>query len=469
MADFAAVSDRDEVVDVDDWRAIPPTNIEAEQALLSALLARNSALDAVADTCRAEHFSLPVHGRIYEAIRDLSGSGTVANAVTLKGRFDHDPDLAKAGGAGYLANLQGSVITIVNAADYARTIRDLWVRRRLMSICEDGMHSATNPAHDAKAALADIQGDLDALDTGDRTRTMKSLSTALDEAISNAETVHKAGSAVIGIPTGLRDLDRVIGGFHDTDLVVIAGRPGMGKTSLATRFTEGAAAAGRRVLFFSLEMSSAQLAARMLAGATGIAAERQRTGPLQSQEIADLVDARGPLSAWLYDVDDASAADVTQLRRRIRQASRRRRVDIVIVDYLQLLIGAKAENRVQEISKITRDLKSMAKDFRIPVIAISQLSRKVEERDDKRPVLSDLRESGSIEQDADLVIFCYRDEYYLRQSEPKNPSQRETWERRCEEAHGLAELIIRKNRHGAERTITVHFDGPRTRFDDLYR
>jgi replicative DNA helicase len=451
----------------------PVHNLEAEMALLGAILVSNAAFHRVADFLRPEHFAQGVHARIYQAIATLVSRGEVANPVTLKKLFDQDQALAEIGGSAYLVRLATSAVTIVNVPDYGATIAACWQRRQLSAIGADLQERAQIWSLDSSVddVVAQVEEQFhDILSARPGARGPAPLGEAIDEALASADRVYKANGELIGVPTGLIDIDRALGGLQRGDLIIVAGRPGMGKTALATTIATGAAKAGRVVLFFSLEMSREELARRILAAEAGVSAERQRQGPLGEDHIAELVQKGSSAKALGFQIDDEASASVIQLRSRAIRLQRRQGLDLIVVDYLQLLVAVGSENRTQEISKITRDLKVLAKDLRVPVVALSQLNREVEKREDKRPMLADLRESGSIEQDADIVMFCYREEYYhaKREPPPSTPLEKQDeWARQMAQVRNLAELIIAKNRHGAERSIRLRFDGERTVFQDL--
>jgi replicative DNA helicase len=478
----------------------PPHNIEAEQALLGAILVNNAAYHRVSDFLLPEHFAEGVHGRIFAAIAKLTERGQIANPVTLKSLFDQDGALAEIGGAQYLARLATSMVTIINAADYGRTIHDLYLRRQLISIGEDTVNDAY--AHDlerdARSQIEQTEKRLfDLAVSGQYEGGFRVFSQALSEAIAVAEAAFKRGGRTTGVSTGFDDLDDLLGGLHPSDLVVLAGRPSMGKTALATNIGFNAARAyrstrtadGRQMTedgavigFFSLEMSAEQLATRVLSEESGVASDRIRRGDVSHDDFGKFVQASQKLASVPLFIDDTPALTIAGLRTRARRLLRQQGLGLVIVDYLQLLRGAGegrgAENRVQEISEITRGLKALAKELNVPVLALSQLSRAVEQREDKRPMLSDLRESGSIEQDADVVMFVFREEYYLSRNEPmRRPedsddkyNERYTrWQERLEQVHGTGEVIIAKQRHGPIGKVTLRFDGATTKFDNFVR
>jgi replicative DNA helicase len=473
----------------------PPVNLEAEQALLGAILVNNNAFSRVSDFLKAEHFAEAVHGRIFAAIAKLVERGQIANPVTLKNLFDQDGALQEIGGAQYLVRLAASVVTIINALDYGRTIHDLYLRRQLITLGEEVVNDAYS--HDIeRAAPQQIevaeQRLFDLATTGQYEGGFRPFTAAMTEAVTMAEAAFKRSGKTTGVSTGFKDLDERLGGLHASDLIVLAGRPSMGKTALATNIgfnaarsfrpgESGAAKAedGAVVGFFSLEMSSEQLATRILAEESGVPSHDIRQGRVSNEDFDKFVQASQRLASVPFFIDDTPALTIAGLRTRARRLKRQQGLGLVIVDYLQLLRGAGEtggfENRVQEISEITRGLKALAKELDVPVLALSQLSRAVEQREDKRPMLSDLRESGSIEQDADVVMFVFREEYYLARSEPtqrpeesveKFGDRHDKWKERCEQVYGLAEVHVAKQRHGPVGKITLRFDGKTTKFDN---
>ncbi|HYD70385.1 replicative DNA helicase [Azospirillum sp.] len=469
----------------------PPHNEEAEQALLGAILVNNKAYERVAEFLRPQHFYDPAHQRIFEAVMKMIERGQIANPVTLKAYFENDPDLVADGGGGsYLAELAANVVTIVNAEDYGRTIFDLFLRRQLIEVGTDMVNEAYQHDLDTNAMNQIEQAEkqlFDLASTGDVQGGFVAFSESLKLAIEMAETAFRRSSHVTGVTTGLRDLDRKLGGFHPSDLIILAGRPSMGKTALATNIAFRAAKAhmqsngqeGACVGFFSLEMSSEQLATRILADEAEVSGDKIRRGEIRDTDFPKFIKASQDLSRVPFFVDDTPALSVAAVRTRCRRLKRTHNLGMVVVDYLQLLRGSSAkasENRVLEISEITRGLKAIAKELDLPVLALSQLSRAVESREDKRPQLSDLRESGSIEQDADVVMFVFREQYYLERAEPaRRPEETEdkyndryaAWQKRYAEVHNTAEAIIAKQRHGPVGTVRLYFDGQFTRFGDL--
>jgi len=468
----------------------PPVNYDAEQALLGAILANNLVFDRVNEFLRPEHFADALHGRIYEAIGKLIQRGQIANPVTLKNLFDQDGALAEIGGAQYLVELAQAVVTVINAEDYGRAVHDLYLRRQLIDLGEQVVNGAyVFEVEDT--ALGQIEAAelklFNLAESGQTEGGPKGFSTVLASALQMAEAAFKRDSHVTGVTTGLRDLDRMLGGLQKSDLVILAGRPSMGKTALATNIGFNAAEAAsdpetgdrHKVAFFSLEMSSEQLATRIMAEKSGVSSDRIRRGEVKHDDFQRIVEASQAMSEVPFFIDDTPAITIPMLRTRARRLKRQHGLDLIIIDYLQLMRGSSnkgSENRVQEISEITRGLKAIAKELQVPVLALSQLSRAVELRDDKRPQLADLRESGSIEQDADVVMFVYREQYYHERAEPKQRSDEaddkynermDRWKRRGEEVHNKADVIVAKQRHGPIGTRALYFDGMITRFSDL--
>lgn len=474
-----------------------PASAEAEQALLGAIMVNNAALDrdGVGELA-PEHFSVRVHGEIFRAIRHLVDRGRLADPQMLRSYFAEHDQLDGVGGANYLARLAAAAATVINAEHYARAIRDAYLRRRLLDVAVLIEEHAVrpDPGRTVDEVLSDCEGALAGVTDGMASSDgMVPLGEAVYGALLQAEAAYKADGRILGLSTGLIDLDRALGGLHPGELVVLAGRPAMGKTALATGVARavaeaelaslaGAEAPQKRpgaVAFFSLEMSAEELGLRLMAGDTAISSERVRAGKVGELDFRMLTQSSDSLDKLPMFVDAAPATSVGQIRLRARRLARRQPLRLIVIDYIQLIAGSgRSENRVQEVSEITRGLKVLAKEFGVPVLALSQLSRKVEEREDHRPQLADLRDSGSIEQDADVVLFVYRDEYYVAQREPRK-SERESeegfgnklarWTQQMEASRGLAEVIVAKNRHGATRTITARFDAERTRFENFQR
>ncbi len=460
-----------------------PYNAEAEQGLLGALLVNNGTYEKIGDLLHAEHFFMPVHQRIFTAISQFIDRGQTASPVTLKNYFEKDEDLKDLGGGAYLADLAGAIVSVINARDYAETIYELFMRRELIGLGEEIVNEAHEHTLDSSAmdTIEAAESKLFSLaESGEVKGGFTSLRDSVLVSIQIAEKAFKTQGNVTGATTGLRDLDKQTSGLHPSDLIILAGRPSMGKTALATnmafntakRFAETGGKEGARVGFFSLEMSSDQLATRILADVANISGHAIKQGDIKQEDFQNFVKASQQLAQIPLYIDDTPALSIGAVRTRARRLKRQHGLDFLVVDYLQLLRGSGSRqseaNRVQEVSEITRGLKAIAKELDIPVLALSQLSRAVEQREDKRPMLSDLRESGSIEQDADVVMFVYREEYYLHRSEPDPGTDKHMqWQEKCERALNIGEAIIAKARHGPIGTVRMHFDGHVTRFSDL--
>ena len=474
-----------------------PHNLSAEAAVIGSILYDNNAFQRVSDILRPIDFYAPAHQEIFEACQMLIQNGRVADGVTLREQFEKDERLTQIGGAQYLADLLDSAAFGPEVQDYARIIRDLAMRRELINI---GAGVQTRAQHhdrdvDGTQQIELAERELFALaERGSTGRGFSTFSEALTESLQMAEAAFKREGKIAGIATLLDDLDHKMGGLHKSDLIILAGRPSMGKTSLVTNIAYNVAAAyrgekledgstktvdGGKVAFFSLEMSSEQLATRILAERTSINAHKIRQGDLDKHDFETLREATEELQNLPLYIDDQGGISVSQLAARARRLQRAQGVDLIIIDYLQLLTGTSGKadvNRVQEITQITTTLKALAKELNVPVIALSQLSRQVEQRDDKRPQLSDLRESGSIEQDADVVMFVYRESYYLERTEPQadggDPAAADkwaSWRQRMDEVYGTAEVILGKQRHGPIGKVVLSFDANVTRFGNLAR
>jgi replicative DNA helicase len=468
---------------------LAPHNLELERSILGVILVHNDAFDRVADVLQPEHFYEGVHRRIFEVITSLLRSGKIATPITLK-MFLSDLDLGGMTVAQYLARLAAEATTVINAVEYARSIRDLALRRHLILVGEEIAATAfdTPPDVTPRHQIEDAERKLYSLaENGKFEGGFQRFSDAITLAIDMAAAAFERDGNLSGMATGLSDLDRMMGGLQRSDLVILAGRPGMGKSSLATnvgfniakRYEASTTPDGRRevlnggiVAFFSLEMSSEQLATRMIAEQAGVASYKIRRGDIQQHEFERVVEAARQMQTMPFYIDQTGGISIAQLAARARRLKRQRGIDLMIIDYIQLLTGAskKGDNRVQELTEITTGLKALAKELEVPIIALSQLSRQVENRDDKRPQLSDLRESGSIEQDADCVLFIYREEYYLKNKQPREGTEEFIkWQADMERAHGRAEVIIGKQRHGPTGTVELQFDAEITRFGDLAR
>jgi len=466
-----------------------PNNMEAEQALLGAMLVNNDAFYRVSDFLKATHFYEPLHRKIFEVSAELIRMGKMANPVTIKTFLPADEKVGDMTVSQYLARLAAEAVTVINASDYGRAIYDLATRRALITVGEDMVNIAYDAPVDMSPAeqIEDAERRLFELaETGRYDGGFESFSDAVKTAIDMASAAYMRDGHLSGVSSGLQDLDTRMGGLQSSDLIVLAGRPGMGKTSLVTNIAFNVAHAyvpaqqadgsfkaenGGVVGFFSLEMSSEQLATRIISEQAEVPSSKIRRGDLTEADFEKLVSCTQTLQKIPLFIDSTGGISIAQLSARARRLKRQRGLDLIIIDYIQLMQGSSAkssQNRVQEITEITTGLKALAKELNVPIIALSQLSRQVENRDDKRPQLSDLRESGSIEQDADVVIFVYREEYYLKNKEPK-PGTDEylQWEVNMNEVRGKAEVIVAKQRHGPTGTVSLGFQGEFTRFFDL--
>ncbi len=483
-----AVADADEPVQ---FRQVPH-NIEAEQALLGAILVNNEALDRVSGFLEPIHFYDPLHAQIYEITTKLIQSGKQATPVTLKTFFEHaEPIDAHLTVPQYLGRLAASATTIINAHDYGRTVYDLAIRRQLIIIGEDLVNVAFDSPIDQppETQIQEAEGRLYELaERGKYGQGFMGFGTALTQAVEMANNAYMRDGHLSGISTGLTDLDNRMGGLQSSDLIILAGRPSMGKTALVTNIAYNVARSyrsekqtdgtdkvldGAVVGFFSLEMSAEQLATRILSEQSEIASEKIRRGMIDENEFRKLVEVSQEMSRIPLYIDQTGGISIAQLSARARKLKRQRGLGLLIVDYLQLLSGSSkkgSENRVQEITEITTGLKALAKELAVPIIALSQLSRQVEQREDKRPQLSDLRESGSIEQDADVVMFVFREEYYVERLKPSEGDPKfPEWQQKMMAVSGKAEVIIGKQRHGPVGTVQLAFESQFTRFGNLAR
>ena len=465
-----------------------PNNLPAEQNLLGALLLDNGVMERIDDRLRAEHFYDPLHGRIFSTMMRLIDRGQLANPVTLKTFFSATEEGQTAEIEDYLGELADGVISIAQAADYASTIYETHLRRELIRIGDDVISDASHPDVDLPAThqIETAEAKLFQLaETGEAGAGLRSFENVSAAAINQAAIALKNDGGLSGYSTGLTGLNTKMGGLHRSDLIILAGRPAMGKSALATNIAFHVATTTRTgetaapVAFFSLEMAAEQLGTRILSERARIDSNSIRQGQLSSEEFDRLIEASDALSTAPFFIDDTPSLSVSQVASRARRMKRTTGLGLIVIDYLQLLmpqLGVRPENRVQEISNISRALKAMAKELDVPVLALSQLSRAVEQREDKRPTLADLRESGSIEQDADVVLFVYRDEYYLAKKEPERESHEseekfnlryDLYRERLEKAHNKAEVIIGKQRHGPTGLIDLHFEKSLTKFSDL--
>jgi len=467
-----------------------PHSIEAEQQLLGAILTNNDVFDRVASIIGPQHFYDPVHARIFDIASARIAKNNLASPVTLKAFMEDDEGLKELGGPAYLARLAGAAISSFAVRDYAQMIYDLAVRRDLIALGRDISAKAAkvDVASEPREQIVEAEQALYKLAEQGRSESgFQSFLKAVTDAVNVANAAYQREGGLAGISTGLVDMDRKLGGLHKSDLLILAGRPSMGKTSLATNVAFNIAKAYRKgvrpdgtegtveggvVGFYSLEMSAEQLAARILSEASEVPSEQIRRGDMTEAEFRRFVEAAKSLEACPLYIDDTPALPISQLAARARRLKRTHGLDVLMVDYLQLVKGTgKGENRVNEVSEITQGLKAIAKELDIPVIALSQLSRQVESREDKRPQLSDLRESGSIEQDADVVMFVFREEYYKEREKPGEHELEKmaAWQDEMERLHGRAEVVIGKQRHGPIGTVELSFEGRFTRFGNLVK
>ncbi|OUS38838.1 replicative DNA helicase [Rhodobacterales bacterium 56_14_T64] len=463
-----------------------PHSVEAEQQLLGAILTNNDVYDRIASIITADHFYDPVHTRIYEIAAARISKNALASPVTLKAFMEDDEGLKELGGPAYLAKLAGASISAFAVRDYAQMIYDLAIRRELIGLGQDIAEKArrVDVESEPKEQIVEAEQSLYKLaEQGQTESGFKSFLKAVTEAVNVTNAAYQRGGGMAGISTGLVDLDKQLGGLHPSDLLILAGRPSMGKTSLATNIAYNVAKAYKRgikpdgtegaidggvVGFFSLEMSAEQLAGRILAEASEISSHKIRQGDMTEAEFRKFVEAAKTLESCPLFIDDTPALPISQLAARARRLKRTHGLDLLVIDYLQLCRGT-AENRVNEIGEISMGMKAIAKELQIPVIGLSQLSRQVEQREDKRPQLSDLRESGSIEQDADVVMFVYREEYYKEREKPGDHEldKMEEWKTAMERLHARAEVIVGKQRHGPIGIIELSFEAQFTRFGNL--
>jgi len=470
-----------------------PKNVEAEQALLGALLTNPHALEKVGDFLRPEHFSVPEHSKIYAACIDLIERGRVADPVTLHGYFSSNGSLDEVGGADYLMQLVSGAVSVINVADYGKQIFDRYLRRQLIDVGYDIVNNAfeIDLQKDAIDQIGMAEQQLFELAQNGRTGgDLKHLTEGLNEALGEVERARFSPDGVSGLSVGIKDIDKKLTGLHPSDLIVLAGRPGMGKTALATCMAYNAARnfaeenkknkEKKSVAFFSLEMSSSQLAGRILSTTTHINSEQMRSGKIKEEDFERLVAGVAEISKLPLYIDETANLTVSAIRTRARRIKRDKDkgLGLIVIDYIQLIESdiRNKENRVRELSEITRSLKVLAKELNVPVIALSQLSRQVETREEKKPMLSDLRESGSIEQDADVVLFVFRESYYLENSKltRKQKESDSDFAQRCakhdediKKKANVADLIVAKQRHGSTGTVQLYFNGAYTEFGDL--
>lgn len=464
-----------------------PHNLEAEQALLGALMFDNAVFERLSDRLRGSHFYEPFHQRLFDAIEDHIRQGLLAEPTILMERFKQDPAFQEFGGLRYLADLVDRAPPAANAPDYARVVYDLALRRDLIRIGGEIIKEAPNPETPADEQIEQAEQTLYSLaETGKPSSGFVSFSQALAGAVEMAGEAYQREGKLAGLATRLDDLDQKLGGLHPSDLLILAGRPSMGKTALATNIAFNVARnyrweptpdGGRKtvdggvVAFYSLEMSAEQLAMRILADASGVSSDKLRKGEIDASDFGKIRDAAIEIGESPLYIDATGGLSISKLAARARRLKRMEHgLDLIVVDYLQLVTTGdnSQKNRVQEVSEITGGLKALAKELNVPIIALSQLSRQVEAREDKRPQLSDLRESGSIEQDADCVMFVYRESYYLGRAEPREGTEEHLkWQEDMDRLQHQAEVVIGKQRHGPIGIVKLAFDSNTTRFGNL--
>ncbi|MGQ0742142.1 MAG: replicative DNA helicase [Alphaproteobacteria bacterium] len=465
-----------------------PYDVDIEQALLGSILVDNYSLERVSATLKPDHFYDPLHQRLYEAVEKMWAKGQIVTPLTLKAAVEGDPGLAEVGGQAYLISLARAAPALPNVLEYARILRDLAMRRELIHIGEDIVNTAFEAPIEMPPQAQIEQAEKALYQVAEKGRFGEGplgFDDALSRAVQLAEGALARGGALSGVPTGFSDLDSLLGGLNPSDLIIVAGRPGMGKTALATNMAfyasrlhakdraDGASPArGAPVLMFSLEMAASQLSARILSEQTEIEMRKIRTGRFTDPEWNRFVQTAQVLGDLPLYIDDTGGISIAQIAARARRMKREKHIGMIVIDYLQLVepTNRRYDSRVQEVSEITKGLKTLAKELEIPVVALSQLSRGVDSREDKRPVLSDLRESGTIEQDADVVMFVFREEYYLKSREPdanEEAVEYGKWQAKMERVHNRAEIMVEKHRHGPTNKIELFFDERFTRFSNL--
>jgi replicative DNA helicase len=452
-----------------------PHNDEAEQALLGALMINNDAFYRVSDFLKPEHFFQPAHAEIFGLCEQLIRVGKSATPVTLRTFFGDDVRIDGATASEYMAHLIAEATTIINAADYARVVYDLSQRRSLISIAEQVAQRAYESPVDAtpESQIEDCERALFELaETGKYASGFMPFSQALARAVDLAGKARERDGGLSGLATGLIDLDNLMGGLQNSDVIILAGRPGMGKTALATNIAYNAAEAGNVVGFFSLEMSAEQLATRIVSEQSSIPSNKIRRGSIDVVDYDQIVRVATEIQGFNFYIDECGGLSIAQIAARARRLKRTYGLDLLVIDYLQLATGTtqrSSRDRVAEVTEITTRLKALAKELNVPILALSQLSRAVESRESKRPQLTDLRDSGSIEQDADVVLFVHREEYYYALQKPASDDAEKLaeWMAKAETVIGKAEIIIGKQRHGPIGKVDVQFDASVTRFDNL--
>ena len=455
-----------------------PKNIEAEQTILGSILENNELFDEITDEINESYFYDSIHQKIYKVISNLISKGLLANPVTIKNFFNNNEELIEIGGLEYLLKLTKVSTTKNQIRHYSKLLSDLYIRRQLIKISEETLEDSKNKELEITGTniLENTERKLfEIAERGEFQRSFVTFKDALKETIDMATAAYKNDQGIVGVPSGLTDLDDRLGGLHKQDLIIIAGRPSMGKTALATNIAFNAAENIQKknkktsVAFFSLEMSSEQLSTRILAEQSRIKSNDIRRGKINQEDFEKFIEASKNLENLPLHIDDTPAITISALSNRARRLKRKQGLDLIVIDYIQLMksSGYRNEGRVLEIAEITQGLKALAKELDVPVLALSQLSRQVEQREDKKPQLADLRESGSIEQDADVVMFVFREQYYLEKQEPKlGTAEHVEWQEKMNQVHNQAEIIIGKQRHGPTGLIKLEFESAFTKFKD---
>ena len=454
-----------------------PNNIEAEQSVIGSILISNEIFDEVSLIIKSTNFYDPLHKKIFEAIEKLVYSGMLANPITLKNYFENEKD--KIDIPEYLVKITKFSSSTRQTIEYSKIIYDLYVKRQLIKISENTIYSAklNDIDQNGQSIIEESEKALfDLAEKGSLNSSLTKFDKALKLTIERASNAYKNDQGIVGVPTGLRDVDDKLGGLHKSDLIIIAGRPSMGKTALATNIAFNAAKSIQEkgtkscIAFFSLEMSSEQLSTRILAEQSRIKSNDIRRGKISEDQFDKFIETSKDISELPLFIDETPAISIAALSNRARRIKRIYGLDMIVVDYIQLMtaMNSRRDNRVQEISEITQGLKALAKELSVPVLALSQLSRAVEQRDNNKPQLADLRESGSIEQDADVVMFVYREAYYLERKEPRPATvEYAEWQAKMNEVSNLAEIIIGKQRHGPTGNIFLEFEAMFTKFKDI--
>ena len=467
-----------ELINLDINKNHIPKNIEAEQTVLGSILENNELFDEITDEINEGHFHDTIHQKIYKIISNLISKGLLANPITIKNFFNDNQELTEIGGLEYLLKLTKVSTTKNQIKHYSKLLADLYIRRQLIKISEETLEDSKNKEIEITGTniLENTERKLfEIAERGEFQRSFVTFKDALKETIDMATAAYKNDQGIVGVPSGLTDLDDRLGGLHKQDLIIIAGRPSMGKTALATNIAFNAAENIQKkdkktsVAFFSLEMSSEQLSTRILSEQSRIKSNDIRRGKINQEDFEKFIEASKNLENLPLHIDDTPAITISALSNRARRLKRKQGLDLIVIDYIQLMksSGYKNEGRVLEIGQITQGLKALAKELNVPVLALSQLSRQVEQRDDKKPQLADLRESGSIEQDADVVMFVFREQYYLEKQEPKlGTAEHVEWQEKMNQVHNQAEIIIGKQRHGPTGLIKLEFESAFTKFKD---